>query len=110
MGDPDSVFSHHRRLVDLRHTDPVVTDGDFSLLLPDHEQVWTFVRATPDAEMLVAANLSSSDVPVALPVDEGWASAEVVVSHLPGPPAPGPGLVLRPWEAVVWRRRVPSGG
>ena len=104
VGDPGSVFAHHRRLVDLRHADPVVTDGAFDLLLPDDEAVWAFLRTGEDAELLVAANLSSAPVPVALPVDDGEAAAEAVVAHLPEPPLPGPGLVMRPWEAVVWRR------
>ena len=34
VGDPGSVFEHYRRLIALRHADPVVTDGDFELLLP----------------------------------------------------------------------------
>jgi oligo-1,6-glucosidase len=34
VGDPDSVFEHYRRLIALRHADPVVIHGDFELLLP----------------------------------------------------------------------------
>ncbi len=33
--DPDSVFHHYRRLIELRHEHPVVVDGRFDLLLPD---------------------------------------------------------------------------
>ncbi|HJY67806.1 MAG TPA: alpha-glucosidase, partial [Streptosporangiaceae bacterium] len=29
VGQPGSVFEHYRRLIELRHTDPVVTDGGF---------------------------------------------------------------------------------
>ena len=47
VGDPGSVFEHYRRLIALRHTDPVVTDGEFELLLPDHPSVWAFVRRGP---------------------------------------------------------------
>ncbi len=39
VGDPDSVFEHYRRLIALRHAEPVVTDGDFELLLPDHPSI-----------------------------------------------------------------------
>jgi oligo-1,6-glucosidase len=28
------VFAHHRRLIALRHADPVVALGDFTMLLP----------------------------------------------------------------------------
>ena len=34
VADPDSVFHHYRRLIELRHDDPVVVDGRFALLLP----------------------------------------------------------------------------
>jgi oligo-1,6-glucosidase len=103
VDDPDSVFAHHRRLIDLRHTEPVLTDGDFALLLPEHPTVWAFVRRGAGAELLVAANFSGDDVAVGLPIDGDWSAAEVVLANLPEPGGPAE-LVLRPWESVVWRR------
>jgi oligo-1,6-glucosidase len=105
VDDPDSVFAHHRRLIDLRHSDPVVTDGDFALLLPEHPTVWAFLRRSAEAELLVAANFSAADVPVDLPLDGDWSGAEVVVATRSDPPRPTD-LVLRPWESAVWRRAV----
>ena len=67
VGDPGSVFEHYRRLIALRHEDPVVTDGDFELLLPEHPAIWAFLRRTPDAELLVAANFSADVVDADLP-------------------------------------------
>jgi len=106
VGDPGSVFEHYRRLIALRHTDPVVTDGAFELLLPDHLSIWAFVRRTADAELLVAANFSSDVVSVALPLDDDWADAYIVLTSLTGdaPLQPPPDLKLRPWESLVWRR------
>ena len=40
----DSVFHHYRRLIELRHTEPAVAHGDFTMLLPDDEQVYAFTR------------------------------------------------------------------
>ena len=106
VGDPGSVFEHYRRLIALRHTDPVVTDGDFELLLPDHPSIWAFLRRTADAELLVAANFSSDVVSVGLPLDDDWADASTVLTSLGGdaPVQSPPDLKLRPWESVVWRR------
>ena len=109
-GDPGSVFEYYRRLIALRHTDPVVTDGDFELLLADHPSVWAFLRRTGEAELLVAANFSSDEVvsvgldPDAL--DGDWGGASVVLTSLGGdaPVQSPPELKLRPWESVVWRR------
>ena len=106
VGRPGSVFEHYRQLIELRHADPVVTDGAFELLLPDHPAIWAFLRRGPGAELLVAANFSAEVVSAALPLDGAWSEAAVVLSSLTGqaPLGPPPGLRLRPWESVIWRR------
>jgi oligo-1,6-glucosidase len=105
VSDPGSVYEHYRQLIALRHTDPAVTEGDFELLLPDHPAIWAFLRRGRDAELLVAANFSADVAKVPLPLDDGWADAEVVLANLPGELLrPLPDLELRPWESVIWRR------
>ena len=105
VGDLDSVFEHYRRLIELRHRDPVVTDGDFELLLPEDPTVWAFLRRGQDAELLIAANLSADAGPARLPLDDGWAAAATVLTSLPNQPARPPiDLILQPWESIVWRR------
>jgi oligo-1,6-glucosidase len=105
VGRPGSVFEYYRQLIALRRTDPVVTDGDFELLLPDHPAIWAFLRRGRDAELLVAANFSAERAGARLPLDGGWAAAATVLTNLPGGPAGvPPDLDLRPWESVIWRR------
>ena len=105
VGHPGSVFEHYRRLIALRHEDPVVTDGDFELLLPDHPAIWAFLRRTAEAELLVAANFSADVVAASLPLDADWASASVILTSLSDDPQQQPpDLKLRPWESAVWRR------
>jgi oligo-1,6-glucosidase len=109
VGAAGSVFEHYRQLIALRHTDPVVTDGEFALLLPEHPAIWAFVRRGRDAELLVAANFSADVVSAALPLGAGWADAEVVLASHPdrSPRQPtSPELTLAPWESVIWRRSV----
>jgi oligo-1,6-glucosidase len=98
VDDPGSVFSFYRQVIALRHADPVVAYGDFTMLLPDDEHVYAFRRSLPDAEMLVLGNFSGSGQPADL--DSSWAGAELVLGNYP----PAPGLVLRPWEVKVLRR------
>ena len=105
VGDLDSVFEHYRRLIELRHRDPVVTDGDFELLLLEDPTIWAFLRRGRDAELLIAANLSGHAGPARLPLHEGWATATTVLTSLPNQQARPPiDLVLQPWESIVWRR------
>jgi oligo-1,6-glucosidase len=100
--DPDSVFHHYRRLIELRHTEPVVAHGDFTMLLPDDERVYAFTRRLDDVELLVLGNFSGEPVTPELPQGEGWSGAELLV----GAPPPGGGLALGPWEGRVHRRRI----
>ena len=89
--DPDSVFAHYQRLIRLRREEPLMVDGDFTLLLPEHPRVFAFLRRMPaeaaldpDAprELLVVANLSDDAVDVELP--EGWEGSETVLASAPG--------------------------
>jgi oligo-1,6-glucosidase len=104
--DPGSVFHHYRRLIELRHTDPVVVDGEFTMLLADDPHVYAFTRTLGDDALLVLANFTGEIRPVGT-TDElaDWADAEIVIGNVDdGPP---PRLdELRPWEAVVRRRTV----
>jgi oligo-1,6-glucosidase len=104
VADPDSVYHHYRRLIELRHTEPAVVDGDFTMLLPHDEQLYAFTRRLGSTELLVIGNFSADSVPARIDDAAGWESAELVLNNVAEPPAPG--LVLGPWQAVVYRREV----
>lgn len=102
VADDDSVFAHYRALIDLRHRSDVVARGDYTLVLPEHPQIFAYTRSLGGAALLVLANLSGDEAtfdPAELP---GWPDAEVVLSNLDGSAAAGG--TLRPWEAVVLSR------
>ncbi|WP_308799399.1 glycoside hydrolase family 13 protein [Agromyces silvae] len=97
--DPRSVFAWYRRLIELRHSEPVVVDGRFRLLLAEDPQVFAYTRTLDATTLLVVANLSGR--PATLPDDlcDQWRSARTVLgNHREGAPlAPR----LAPWETVV---------
>ena len=101
LADPDSVFHHYRRLIELRHSEPVVAHGNFHMLLGDDERVYAFTRRLDDVELLVLGNFSGETVTAE--VDEAWADAEVLVGD-------GAGVVLGPWEGRVLRRTSTAAG
>jgi oligo-1,6-glucosidase len=103
VADPDSVFSHHRRLIALRHAEPCVAYGTFRMLLADHEQLYCFERFFGDTRLLVEANLSSAaDVAPDLSELASWLSAEPLIASVPGT-SPAPTDPLAPWESRVFR-------
>jgi oligo-1,6-glucosidase len=116
--DPRSVLHHYRRLIELRHTEPVVALGDFTMLLPEHQQVYAFLRRLDDVELLVLCNVSGDFQTLdGASLPQGWAQAELLLGNV-GPDgadgtddaagaagADGAALAqLRPWEARVLRR------
>jgi oligo-1,6-glucosidase len=104
VNDPDSVFSHYRKLIKLRHQEPVVVHGTFTRLLRDSEDVHGYLRRLDGRELLVVANLSSKEgLEAAVPDAATWAASELMLSNAPEP-AERDRIVLGPWEARVYRR------
>jgi oligo-1,6-glucosidase len=133
IGDPDSVLSHFRAVIELRHSDPVVALGDFTMLLPDDPTVYAFTRTYQGSTLLVLGNFSSGQARAAVPDEAEWARAELVLGNYSaddGRAAEGPAvgestagettvadtsvretaetdhIQLRPWESRIYRRSI----
>ena len=105
MADEGSVFHHYRRLIALRHSEPVVAHGDFTMLVASDAVVYAFTRRLDDVELLVLGNFSSELVTADVPSAAEWAAAQLLLANYV-PYDDAPALVLRPWESRVYRRRV----
>ncbi|CAN5153586.1 oligo-1,6-glucosidase [soil metagenome] len=97
--DPDSVFNFYRRLIALRHSEPILVHGDFGLLAPDHEQVYAFRRHLDGAAIEVYANLSDSAA-VVEGADLGLAG--ITLSNYPSDQRMEQRLA--PWEVRAYHR------
>ena len=100
QADPSSVFHHYRALIALRHDNPLVVDGRFELLLPDHPQLWVIVRrdeadgATGSSCSPTARRSPSRRMPATSPTSP---APTVLLATHPG----REGLDLLPWESRV---------
>lgn len=97
VGVPGSVFEHHRQLIALRHEEPAVAHGDFTLLLPDHEQLFAFTRRHGAVELVVVANFSGKSTELPEVLAERCADASLLVGDRRE-------TDLLPWESRVYRR------
>ena len=98
VADPDSVFHYYQKLIALRKSHPVFTEGDFTLLEAEHPQLFVYRRQNADRELLVVCNFS--DEPAAWTLPDGWDKAERLIGNYP---ADSSGT-LRPWEAMMLER------
>ncbi len=58
VNDPDSIFSYYKRLIKLRKTYDIVTDGRYRLLDEANPHVYTYVREADGETLLVLCNFS----------------------------------------------------
>lgn len=59
VGNPNSIFEFYRSLISLRKREPILINGDFRLLEPEHQSLFSYVRAWRNESLLVMANFSS---------------------------------------------------
>lgn len=54
----DSIFYYYKELINLRHKEEILTEGDYKLILEEDEQIFAYLRSTEEESWLVVANLS----------------------------------------------------
>ena len=103
LADGDSVLHHYRRLIALRKAEPLITSGEYRCLLPEHPQVWAYLRVGEGERLLVVNNFYASDCEVRLPEDALPADSQqrLLISNYPDCPPRGACLYLRPYESFV---------
>lgn len=98
LADPDSVFYYYQRLIRLRHTMPVITDGAYALVdgNEDDPAVFAYTRRDKATTLLVILNYTAQTLERHYDVPE---TAKVLISNY----ADDQGNTLRPYEAKVYQ-------
>lgn len=99
VNDPDSVFAYYKKLIALRHTNEVMVNGVYDVLIPDHPQIYAYTRTLGDKQLLVLCNDSEKEVGVPAEIEEKIAGAQGILIQNYKDVKAG---VLRPYEAVVY--------
>ncbi|HTQ60880.1 MAG TPA: alpha-glucosidase [Candidatus Solibacter sp.] len=61
MKDPNSVLNFYRKLLELRHTEAALQDGDYISLNDEDPNVLTYARQYKDEAILVVLNMSAKE-------------------------------------------------
>ncbi|MGA9232939.1 MAG: alpha-amylase family glycosyl hydrolase, partial [Exiguobacterium oxidotolerans] len=102
VANPDSVFHHYKKLIQLRKQYDVLTNGMYRLLTPDDLSIWAYERTTEDEQLLVLSNFYSSETTFTLP--ETMSDADVLIQNYPDVAQDGRNVTLRPYESVMFYR------
>lgn len=100
LEDKNSVFYYYQRLISLRKEYQVFLDGSFTLLLPEDEKIFAYVRKNEDSELLVCVNFTDEEL--SLPEACKWHDGELLIHNYDGEL----GSELRPYEAFMVYRAV----
>ena len=97
----DSIFNYYRKLIQLRKELPVLTDGKFTMLDMDHNQIFAYLRDTGEDKLLVVCNFYGNTVDYA--VSEKAEDLELLIGNYTEENMQTD--VLRPYEARIYRIR-----
>lgn len=99
--DQNSVFHFYQTLIRLRKQYPVFVDGNFTLLFPDDEKIFSYIRENEEEKLLVLANFSDETVSCILP--SGWEKGEVLLCSYDRSAGEKPAAdgKLRPYETYM---------
>lgn len=113
LQDENSVFHYYKKLIHLRKENSIFVDGDFTLLLPEDENIFAYVREYEGRKLLVAANFTDKEVECPLlkewgvPADEDGAAksrdngVKLLIHNYNDLSSQ---QKLRPYEAMIWEK------
>lgn len=96
LQDKDSVFRYYQKLIRLRKEHEIFVRGDFTLLLPEDESIFAYVREYQGQKLLVAANFTDQEV--SFEISEQWKEAKTLIHNYKEEAS---GRKLRPYEAFI---------
>ncbi|MGG3443950.1 alpha,alpha-phosphotrehalase [Bacillus nitratireducens] len=105
LEEKESVFYHYKKLIELRKTYDVITEGEYAILDANHPKIWAYTRTVNDEVLLVINNFYGEEITYSVPVHvqlDGM-KQEVVVSNYKDSSTDIKKLNLRPYESIVYR-------
>ncbi|MEK4692753.1 alpha,alpha-phosphotrehalase [Bacillus sp. FSL M8-0063] len=105
LEDKESVFYHYKKLIELRKTYDVITEGEYAILDENHLKVWAYTRTVNEEVLLVINNFYGEEITYSAPVDvqlDGM-KQEVLLSNYKDSSKEITNLNLRPYESIVYR-------
>ncbi|MBY5945536.1 alpha,alpha-phosphotrehalase [Photobacterium rosenbergii] len=79
--DENSVFHFYRELIQLRKDVAVITEGDYTDLMPEHDRIFCYKRESESQILLCVNNYYGEDVECLLPEGIDVASGQCLLSN-----------------------------
>lgn len=99
-GDPDSVFTYYKKLIQLRKEQEIIVYGSYELLLPEHGQIYAYLRKLGEERLLVVCSFAREEISIPASELGDFAAKERLIGNYPEQDW-GEQLALRPFEAFA---------
>ncbi|TYS46877.1 glycoside hydrolase family 13 protein [Bacillus infantis] len=101
--DEESILSFYKKMISLKKANEVFTYGQYDLLLEDDKQIYAYTRTSEDDQVIVITNLSAKEAVFT----SGLAlkPENLLLNNYPAADEEGESVVLKPYEARVYRLR-----
>ncbi|PGV04987.1 alpha,alpha-phosphotrehalase [Bacillus cereus] len=105
LEDKESVFYHYKKLIELRKTYDVITEGEYAILDKNDPKIWAYTRTTESEVLLVINNFYGEKITYSVPahVQLDGMKQEVLLSNYKDASKDIAKLNLRPYESIVYR-------
>ncbi|HDR8431780.1 TPA: alpha,alpha-phosphotrehalase [Bacillus cereus] len=105
LEDKESVFYHYKKLIELRKTYDVITEGEYAILDKNDPKIWAYTRTTESEVLLVINNFYGEEITYSVPahVQLDGMKQEVLLSNYKDVSKDIAKLNLRPYESIVYR-------
>jgi len=100
IADPDSIYGHFKKLIELRKKTPALIYGDFKDLDPQHPSVFAYTRTLGAERFLVVLNFSADAVAYRLPA--GLRASRLALTNSGSKEGGGAAMNLTGWEARIY--------
>ncbi len=105
LEDKESVFYHYKKLIELRKTYDVITEGEYAILDENDPKIWAYTRTTESEVLLVINNFYGEEITYSVPahVQLDGMKQEILLSNYKDASKDIAKLHLRPYESIVYR-------
>ena len=98
LADPESVFYHYQKLIQLRKEHEVMVYGTYQLLFPEDEDLYIYTRTLEEEKWLIVCNFHEKTRKFRCK-----RAGQVMLSNYADTPAAEKITELRPYEAVIYQ-------
>lgn len=93
-----SIFSYYQQLIKLRKKYPVISEGSYEAFLPEHPQIYGYIRRLADHSLLVLNNFFPQETTIELP--EEFSAGEILIDNYQTETY-NKKLVLKPYQTIA---------